>query len=206
MTHQEINLRTKERLSESLKKLLKTKPFDKITVSELIRDSDVNRKTFYYHFGSVGDLLLWTLRRESDGIIQRLSDVPESFEKYILYMLQYFSSVPFLLQCSYDTFASEQILIFFYQDIESAAKVILDSLEREQGIHFQEDFKAYLCEIVRGAIITCLKDWMQNNPRREIWEHVEYSRHVLDFFVSGVKQTIEGMDEAGKAKILRPFS
>ena len=44
MTHQEINLRTKERLSESLKKLLKTKPFDKITVSELIRDSDVNRK------------------------------------------------------------------------------------------------------------------------------------------------------------------
>ena len=41
---------TKRALEASLKKLVKTKPLNKITVSDITDDCGINRMTFYYHF------------------------------------------------------------------------------------------------------------------------------------------------------------
>lgn len=41
---------TKKALAASLKKLLKRKSLDKITVIDITEDCGVNRQTFYYHF------------------------------------------------------------------------------------------------------------------------------------------------------------
>lgn len=41
---------TKKALEASLKKLLKEKPFDKITIADLTGDCGISRMTFYYHF------------------------------------------------------------------------------------------------------------------------------------------------------------
>ena len=41
---------TKRALEASLKELLRHKPLDKITVSDLTDHCGVNRMTFYYHF------------------------------------------------------------------------------------------------------------------------------------------------------------
>ncbi len=46
-------------LTDSLKKLMGTKMVDTITVKELTEDCNMNRKTFYYHFHSIVDLLKW---------------------------------------------------------------------------------------------------------------------------------------------------
>lgn len=53
MKHEITSLNTKRTLAESLKKLMKTKSFSKITVSEIIADCGLNRKTFYYHFEDI---------------------------------------------------------------------------------------------------------------------------------------------------------
>lgn len=65
MTHEETSYQTKMMLCASLKKIMKHKPFSKITVSELIKDCDLNRKTFYYHFEDIYRLLKWTLEQET---------------------------------------------------------------------------------------------------------------------------------------------
>lgn len=51
-------------LSGALKNAMKSKSLSKITVSELIEACGVNRKTFYYHFQDIYDLLKWTLEQE----------------------------------------------------------------------------------------------------------------------------------------------
>ena len=50
MTHNEISLQTKKKLAASLKKFMMSKSLNKITVTDIIKDCGVNRKTFYYHF------------------------------------------------------------------------------------------------------------------------------------------------------------
>ena len=44
---------TKQALAASLKKLLRRKFLDDITVKEIVADCTVNRQTFYYHFQDI---------------------------------------------------------------------------------------------------------------------------------------------------------
>lgn len=48
---------TKMVLKESLTKLMKDKPISLITITEICKDADINRTTFYSHYNSQFDLL-----------------------------------------------------------------------------------------------------------------------------------------------------
>ena len=65
MKHEITTLNTKKMLAASLKKHMGKKPLSKITISEIIADCGVNRKTFYYHFEDIYTLLKWMLEQEA---------------------------------------------------------------------------------------------------------------------------------------------
>ena len=50
---------TKNALALSMKKLMRQKPFEKISVSDICSDCGINRKSFYYHFRDKYDLVNW---------------------------------------------------------------------------------------------------------------------------------------------------
>ncbi len=50
-------VRTKRRIREALATLLEETSIEKITVKALADQADIDRKTFYLHYGSIGDLL-----------------------------------------------------------------------------------------------------------------------------------------------------
>ena len=50
---------TKNALATALKKLMKEKPFEKISVSDICDACGMNRKSFYYHFKDKYDLVNW---------------------------------------------------------------------------------------------------------------------------------------------------
>ena len=56
---------TKRALEASLKELLRHKPLDKITVSDLTDHCGVNRMTFYYHFKDIYDLVEWCCEEDA---------------------------------------------------------------------------------------------------------------------------------------------
>lgn len=56
-------------LEEAFTSLLATKPYEKITVSDITRKADLNRGTFYAHFKSVDDLM----RQTMDDITEKIS-------------------------------------------------------------------------------------------------------------------------------------
>ena len=57
MTNAELSLQTKKEIAQTLKPFMRETPFSQITVSEIIRTSNINRKTFYYHFSDIYALL-----------------------------------------------------------------------------------------------------------------------------------------------------
>lgn len=54
---------TKKVLSITLQELMKEKPLNDITVQELVDQASMNRKTFYYHFHTLSDLLNGALKK-----------------------------------------------------------------------------------------------------------------------------------------------
>lgn len=66
------SLRTEAKVKDSLLKLLGKSNFGDITVSELCRDAEITRVTFYQHYNSLADVLDQLL----GDITQALGDVP----------------------------------------------------------------------------------------------------------------------------------
>jgi transcriptional regulator len=73
MKHEVTSMQTKRALAASLKSIMAHKPFSKITVTEIIDDCGVNRKTFYYHFENIYALLHWMLEQESVEILKHFN-------------------------------------------------------------------------------------------------------------------------------------
>lgn len=55
---------TKKALANALKELMKTKSFEKISISDICEKCDMNRKSFYYHFKDKYDLINWIFDTE----------------------------------------------------------------------------------------------------------------------------------------------
>lgn len=65
--------RTKTAIIDSFWQLLDEKPYNKITVKDIVDRCQVNRNTFYYHFHDIPELLESTIKQEADNIIQTYS-------------------------------------------------------------------------------------------------------------------------------------
>ena len=59
----------KELLGESLEELLKSKPFEKITVQEIAENCGVGRRTFYNNFTDKHDLATWLYIRQLNEFV-----------------------------------------------------------------------------------------------------------------------------------------
>ena len=62
---------TKRALEESLKKLLLSKPLDKITINDLTTDCGISRMTFYYHFHDIYELIEWICETDADHVLKQ---------------------------------------------------------------------------------------------------------------------------------------
>ena len=58
--------RTKLWIAAAMKRLLAKKPLDKIRVTEICREAEIERPTFYYHFQDKYDLTAWIFFRDAD--------------------------------------------------------------------------------------------------------------------------------------------
>ncbi len=51
------SLRSKRLIREALVSLMRAKPFEKITITDIVKEADINRGTFYAHFKDTSEVL-----------------------------------------------------------------------------------------------------------------------------------------------------
>ena len=62
--------RTKKAICDAFWELLEEKPYNKITVHDIVERCQVNRNTFYYHFQDIPALTEYTISEWADEIIK----------------------------------------------------------------------------------------------------------------------------------------
>lgn len=65
---------TRAAIINSFSKLLDKKSFEKITVKDIVEDCGVNRKTFYYYFADIYDLIEQIFRQEISEFVESESE------------------------------------------------------------------------------------------------------------------------------------
>lgn len=64
---------TADAIKEAFMRLLNKKPFDKITVKEIVEECGINRNTFYYHYEDIYDLLQSVLDDEVEKAMKTVN-------------------------------------------------------------------------------------------------------------------------------------
>ena len=185
MTHEETSMQTKLMLCASLKKIMKTKPFSKITVSELIKDCNLNRKTFYYHFEDIYGLLRWMLEQEAFEVVKQF-DLLLDYQDVFHFVIDYVEENAYFLNCIYDSVGRDQLKRFLYQDFIGIMEKIVRDTEEQIGVRVEDSFRKFVCDFYTEALAGMLINLFQKRGECDREELLDYFSVILGESLPGV--------------------
>jgi probable dihydroxyacetone kinase regulator len=148
---------TKKAIAESLIKLAKTKPFDKITVTDIVNDCGVNRMTFYYHFQDIYDLVNWILLDKGSEILDGKTSYDnwqEGLKKILDEMLSYKE----IIINAYSSINRETLDRYLNQ---VTFKLLYDVVNEEaKGFNISPDDKKFIASFYSYAFVGLTLDWV----------------------------------------------
>ena len=157
MKHSEASLKTLQAMAASLKRHMENKPLSRITISEICTDCGINRKTFYYHFQDIYDLVEWTCVEDGKRALQD----KKTYDTWQEGMCQVFEAVldnkPFILNV-YSTVSREKIESYLYK---LTYRLIADVVgEKCVGNDLPEEDKAFIAEFYKYGFVGIMLDWI----------------------------------------------
>ena len=173
MKHEITTFNTKKTIAASLKKFMEKKPLSKITVSEIVADCKINRKTFYYHFENIQDLLKWMLEQEAIEVVKNF-DLLLDYEDAINFVLDYVEENKHILNCVYDSIGSNELNRFFHNDFNSIVMTIINRYEEIMGIEVDNNFRIFICDFYTEAIVGMIVRLLKNKHPYDRKKLIEY--------------------------------
>ena len=178
MKHEITTYNTKKLMSDALKKLMQTKAFSKITVSEIIAECQINRKTFYYHFEDIFALLKWTLEEEAIGIVKHF-DLLDNYEDAIRFAVQYIEENDYVINCACDSISRDELKRFFHADFVGIISSAIDAAEAKLCKHIDPELKQYVAKFYTEALAGMMIDWAKEKDKQDREKIIGYLTSII---------------------------
>lgn len=185
MKHEEISLITKKSLAQALKQAMKSKPFQKITVSELIQACNVNRKTFYYHFEDIYALLKWMFEQEAIEVVKKF-DLMVDYDEMIAFILDYVEENDYIINCAYDSIGREELKRFFCSDFMECVDSMIRRGEEVTGLKLEDGYRGFLCRFYTDAVAGMLIEWIKSRDRYDRDTVIDYVKYTIRESLVGI--------------------
>ena len=178
MKHEVTTYHTKRVLANALKTLMRTKPFSKITVSEIVAVCKMNRKTFYYHFEDIFALLKWMFDEEALEVVRHF-DLLIDYEEAIRFVMQYVDDNDYIISCAYDSIGREEMKRFFFNDFVGVVTSVIDDAEAKLKKSIDMDFKAYVATFYTEALAGMLIEWATERNKHDREKVIGYLASII---------------------------
>ena len=179
---------TKLLMAEALKRLIKDRPFSKITVQDIVAECNINRNTFYYHFENNYDLLSFAYEQEVQNIVESFHKANASLPQVMDFVLDYIDKNIPLCQCAYESLGEQQLKIIFEKDLRVFVGAIIDFFAQESASKFSQDFKTFVgfsyTNLLSAQIIWYIKH--NGDLDKEIFRQC-----LQTFFTASLKSVME---------------
>ena len=196
MKNCELRERTKEKLATALISAMEEKALDKITVKEIIKKAEVNRKTFYYYFPDIYGLLEWVISRESSKLITEIQN-NRDYENALNDVLDSIEKHRHLLNCIKDSVGRATLERVLYRELEQLASWAMKIGICETGVAISEKELQILTELSISDIWRLLLLYFQ--------KEISYKRdEFIQFILRYLKASITaGLMEFGERDLAR---
>ena len=165
MNHEEMNQRTEAVLIGTFKALMLKKPMNKITVSELVEECGINRKTFYYHFEDIRDMLRKMLRQDIEAIFSR-ADLITDHDLIINSVLDYIEQNKVILKNMLSCIGRAELDLFLNSNVNKPIYSLVCETEQKQNLSVGDEYKRFLADFFTRAVSGVLIDWIENRANR----------------------------------------
>jgi probable dihydroxyacetone kinase regulator len=148
---------TKKAMADSLIKLAREKPFDKITVTDIVNDCGVNRMTFYYHFQDIYDLVNWILLDQGTQILEGKTSYETWQEGYKIVLNTMLSNKEIIIN-AYSSI-NREMLDRYLNSV--TFKLMFDVVNEEsKGQEISNDNKKFIASFYSYAFVGLTLDWV----------------------------------------------
>lgn len=178
---------TKRALAASLKTRLTKMTLDKITIQQLVDDAEVSRKTFYYHFQDVYDLLEWLLVDEGTRILEG-NTTADTWQKGLGNVLEYLQENRTIILNIFRSMQSDVNYLKLH-----VTKLILPLMERifdEQPGHervLPED-REFVLKFYSLGVVELVMVWIENGMKPDA---ETLMRQINKIFTGSMESTIQ---------------
>ena len=168
---------TKRALEESLKRLLLTKPLNKITIADITSDCGISRMTFYYHFQDIYDLVEWTCEEDAARAIAG-NKTADTWQTGLLdTFLTLRENKPFIASIYHDM-SREQVERFLVPVVSDLVKSVVD--EHAARRHVREQDRDFIARFFAHALIGTVLDWIARDMRDDPQQLVQRVATIAD--------------------------
>ena len=165
MNHEEMNQRTEAVLIGTFKALMLKKPMNKITVSELVEECGINRKTFYYHFEDIRDMQRKMLRQDIEALFSR-ADLITDHDLIINSVLDYIEQNKVILKNMLSCIGRAELDLFLNSNVNKPIYSLVCETEQKQNLSVGDEYKRFLADFFTRAVSGVLIDWIENRANR----------------------------------------
>lgn len=153
---------TKELISRSFKNLMEKKSFDKITISDISNEANVNRQTFYYHFHDKYELLNTVFY--NDVIVELIDgfSIDNWVEKFLTMLNTIKSNSKFYKNALHTSYGGE----FRTYLLNLTQKLIYDLIGTLAEEHSIDDVdRSYVAKFFAYGITGTIIDWITSGMK-----------------------------------------
>ena len=191
MSYDNASNQRKQQLACALKEMLQTKPLSKISVSDLIRHCNINRKTFYYHFEDIFSLLEWTLQQETIELLKHYN-IFTDYNNAIGFVIDYVEANYSMLSNIYNSMGHHQLQLFFSQNVKGLIEALIDDTVALTKSTISAEYRNFLISFYTEAISGMITYKLFNCPNYNRATLISYIFHT---FHSGILATLKDASE-----------
>ena len=166
MKNEEMSTQTRNSLAVALKKRMETTEFSKIRVSDLLKDCNIVRSTFYYYFSDIYELLEWMLNTELIGLLEKCDELYTS-DQGITMLMEYVRDNSKMCLCAFHSIGRGSLEKMFYKN----CYVLMERFVNTgfSNVEVASEDKAFIMDFYVRAYVSALAAWlvggMKKNPQ-----------------------------------------
>ena len=178
MKNEEMSTQTKNSLAAALKKRMETTEFSKIRVSDLLKDCNIVRSTFYYYFSDIYELLEWMLNTELIVLFEKCDEI-YTWDQGVTMLMEYVRDNSKMCLCAFHIIGRESLERMIYKNCYVLMERFVNT--RFSNVEVAAEDKAFIMDFYVRAYVSALAAWLVGGMKKNPQEMVD----IIERTVSG---------------------
>lgn len=176
---------TKNKIAQATKSLVVSDPFDRISVTSIMKTANLRRQSFYDYFHDKYDVLAWIYQTETDTAIKHCGNYrfwPQTLRRMLTYFAENHDFYRQLLPLDVQN-APETIIKTHLQTMIGS---IFVSMGEAEHIAIDTDYCRFLQRTLGDSLYASVDQWLTNPDPQSMATQYQFLRHYLEDGMNGL--------------------